>query len=82
MRHSETICTRQLTYDVRPVGIAHGAVLDRLPLEAVEEEDDGHDEGRHQAPRHGPVQVRSGTLKVLSNGNSGGSKLVSIEPKG
>jgi hypothetical protein len=52
---------------VRPVGIAHGAVLDGLPLEAVEEEDDGHDEGRHQAPRHGPVQIRSGIIKGKSN---------------
>jgi hypothetical protein len=60
---------------MRPVGIANGAVLDWLPLEAVEEEDDGHDEGRHQAPRHGPVQIRSGILKVLSNGNSGGVKI-------
>ncbi len=52
---------------MRPVGIAHSTVLDGLPLEAVEEEDDGHDEGRHQAPRHGPVQIRSRILKGKSN---------------
>ena len=70
---------RQITYDMRPAGELDVAVLDGLPLEAVEEEDDGHDQGRHHAPRHGPVQIRSEILKVLSNGNSGGSKLVSID---
>ncbi len=48
---------RQITYDMRPAGELDVAVLDGLPLEAVEEEDDGHDEGGHGAPRHGPVQI-------------------------
>jgi hypothetical protein len=47
----------KVTYDMRPVGIAHGAIFDRFPLEAVEEEDDGHDQGRHHAPCQGPVGV-------------------------
>ena len=52
---------------MRPVRVAHGAVLDGLPLEAVEEEDNGHDQRRHQAPRHGPVQIWSGILNGESN---------------
>ncbi len=48
---------RQITYDMRPAGELDVAVLDGLPLEAVEEEDDGHDQGGHGAPRHGPVQI-------------------------
>jgi hypothetical protein len=49
---------RQNTYDMCPAGELDVAVLDGLPLEAVEEEDDGHDQGGHDAPRHGPIQIR------------------------
>ena len=45
---------------MRPEGILDGAVLDWLPPEAVEEEDDGHDEGGHNAPGNRPVFIRSG----------------------
>jgi hypothetical protein len=48
---------RQITNDMRPAGELDVAVLDGLPLEAVEEEDDGHDQGGHDAPRHGPVHI-------------------------
>ena len=47
-----------LTDDVGPRGVLHCAVLDGLPAEAVEEEDDGHHCGGHGAPGQGPVQVR------------------------
>jgi hypothetical protein len=33
------------------------AIFDRLPLEAVEEENDGHNQGCNDAPRHGPIMV-------------------------
>ena len=49
--------TWQITYDMRPAGELNLAILDGLPLEAVEEEDDGHDQVGHQAPRQSPVQI-------------------------
>ena len=42
---------------VRPGGVLHRPVLDGLPSEAVEEEDDGHDEGGNDAPGESPVEV-------------------------
>ena len=42
---------------VRPGGVLHRPVLDGLPAEAVEEEDDGHDQGGDDAPGEGPVEV-------------------------
>ena len=43
---------------VRPRRVLHRPVLDRLPSEAVEEEDDGHHAGGNDAPGESPVEVR------------------------
>ena len=68
---------------MRPVGIANCAIFDWLPLEAVEEEDDGHDQGRHHTPRQGPVQVgpenkETSKLKWVSSGASISNKVAFI----
>ena len=42
---------------MRPAGKLHLAILDWLPLEAVEEEDDGHHQGGNNPPRHRPIVV-------------------------
>ena len=65
---------------MRPAGELHSAIFDWLPLEAVEEEDDGHDQGRHHTPRQGPVQVEPENketikLKWFSSGASISNKV-------
>ena len=67
---------------VSPVRIHHSAILDRLPLDAVEDEDDPHDQGGDGAPAHDPVHVGQEPRHLLhalrklvhseypSNGNS------------
>ena len=45
-------------YGMSPGWVLHSAVLDRLPSEAVEEEDDGHHAGGNDPPAKSPVEVR------------------------